>query len=250
VPDFLERLGDELLRAAAPLGADAPAERLGAAPPDGRPARRPRGARWLLAAALAVALAGGGAAIATSGRKSPGAVPPGEEGTLATTPSAADVRTFALLRRPRGEGDEIPQSMPIALSGASGANLDLSRRAAGAGEQGVWVIPGRGSLCVLASWPARGAGGATCVPERDALAGQLFVVAAGERAPGTTFIAGLLPDGVTAVTVHLTSGGSLRVPVRANVYRAAIGAATGSISYAGPRGEVTIPGVGLPAAHG
>jgi hypothetical protein len=250
VPDFLDRLGEELVRAGRAPRPDVGSED-GPQPRPRRPARRLRGpgrrsSRWALTAMLALAAVGGGAAIATSGRPTPGAVPPGEEAPLATAPAPRELQAFSVLRRDHRESDQIPQSMPIALSGASGANLGLARRAAGSGEDGVWVIPGKSSVCLLANWAAEHAGGAFCAPVAIALAGELFGAAASASAPGVDFIAGLVPDRVDAVVVRVHGGKPTTVLVREDVYRAKVAGLVTSVTFTGPRGTVRIAGAAPP----
>jgi len=254
MPDFLDRLGDELQRAARAASAGAPVTEP-AAPRIPRARRhRLRGAvhrrsRWLLAG-IALLLAGaGGAAIAGGGRPDPEPAPPRAGAVLASGADARDLASFAILRRPQTEADQIPSQSPVALSGASGANLGLARRAQGLSEGRAWVVPGLGTLCLIADWPERHSGGANCVPDSAAAAGQLAGSSGTASAPGIEFIAGLAPDGVREVTLHLRGSAVTIVPVHENVYLIALAGAATSITFAGPHGQVRIEGLGLPLSR-
>jgi|GEM_PF-3175296 hypothetical protein len=245
MPDFLDRLGDELLRAA-----QAPRIAPAAAPITPAPVIRLRGParrrpRWLLGM-LALLIAGAAAAaIATKGRPSPGPVPPKPGATLAIEPEPAQLAAFAILRRPRVAGDEIPEGMPLALSGASGANLGLARRAQGSDGAQAWVVPGRGSMCLISAWPERKGGGGACGLDSSALAGRLAVASGSAQAPSRDFLAGLVPDGVARVAVNLPGGHTITAHVRENVYLIAVPRDAQTVTFTGPRGPVTLKDVGL-----
>jgi hypothetical protein len=251
MPDFLDRLGDELQRAARAPRAEAPVT---STPPPRLPrGRRPRlrgvihpRARWLLAAIVLLLAGAGGASIAGSGKPNPEPAPPLAGSVLASGSDAHDLAQFAILRRGQTEADRIPPQSPVALSGASGANLGLARRAQGFGEQRAWIVPGRGTLCLIAQWPARRAGGANCVPNTAAAAGQLVVVSGTQSAPGFEFVAGLVPDGVNVVSIHLRGRGVTSAAVHEGVYMAAIAGSAAALTFTGPHGPVSIEGVGLP----
>jgi hypothetical protein len=251
MPDFLDRLGDELQRAARAPGSDEPV----AVPPPQRMPRsrlpRLRGAvharsRWLLAGIVLLLAGAGGAAIAGGGKPDPEPAPPLAGGVLASGADARDLAQFAILRRAPGEADQIPPQSPVALSGSSGANLGLARRAQGFGAQRAWVVPGRGTLCLIAQWPARHGGGANCVPDASAAAGELVVVSGTTGARGFEFVAGLVPDGVSVVSVHLRGRGVTTAAVHEGVYMAAIAGSAAAVTFTGPHGAVKIEGIGLP----
>jgi hypothetical protein len=246
MPDFLDRLGDELLSAARAPRTEARAPAIAPrAPRRLREARRTR-PRWLLVALALLIVGAGAAAIATRGRQGPGPVPPRPGGALALTPDPADTAAFAILRRPQTAADQVPLELPIGLSGASGANLGLSRRAPRAGEAEAWVVPGRGSMCLISTWPASGGGGASCQPNAAAIAGRLEVSSGSRRARGTDFIAGLVPDGVSEIAVHLAGGRTRMAAVRENVYLVAVSGTPESVTFTGPHGVVRLEGVALP----
>jgi hypothetical protein len=252
MPDFLDRLGGELRRAAGeePLQ---PTATLGARPARARARARRlpplHARRWLIAALALVVVGASAAAVATRSGPTPGPVPPREGATLASTPEPRQLAAFSLLRRAQTGTDQLTARNGAVFSGASGANIGLSRRVAAGAGAGAWVVPGRNSMCLLATWPGSGAAGAACVPDTVALDGRLAVASASVRAPGTQFLAGLVPDRVGSVLVHLRAGTVQRLAVRENVYMSAFPAPVEAVTFAGPHGAVRVEGLGLPI-HG
>jgi hypothetical protein len=215
---FLERLGGELTHAFA-----ATRVRHTATPMTARRRRRRRlpvrSRRALLALAAALVLATG-AAIATRSRWLPSSSPPEAGRSPAVLPSPAALRSFAILRRPLQAGDEVPTRTQLTLSGASGANLLLARRAHAPGIVGAWVIPGRGSVCLGVEY-ARREGGAACAVDARAIAGRLLMFSPWRSPAGRVLgetLAGLVPDGVARVRLTLADGSTNTVAVHDNVY--------------------------------
>jgi hypothetical protein len=249
MPDFLDRLGGELRRAAGdePLQ---PAATLGSRPSRARDRARRlprlRARRWLIAALALLLVGASAAAVATRSGPTPGPVPPREGATLASAAEPSQLAAFSLLRRPQTGADQLTARNGAVFSGASGANIGLARRVAAGAGAGAWVVPGRRSMCLLATWPGSGAAGAACVPDAVAIDGRLAVASASVRAPGTEFLAGLVPDGVGSVLVHLGNGAVQRLAVRENVYVSALPGTVAAVTFAGPRGAVRVEGLGLP----
>jgi hypothetical protein len=79
-----------------------------------------------------------------------------------------------------------------------------------------------------------------------AIGGRLAVASASVRAPGTEFLAGLVPDGVATVLVRLHDGAVQRLAVRENVYMSALPGPVEAVTFAGPHGAVRVEGLGLP----
>lgn len=151
---------------------------------------------------------GGTAALATNESSSP--LPAPVEPTA--TVDAADQATFAVLRRTRTVADDVPREHIAVFEGPSGANLGLARRARGFGTGAAWVFPGRGSVYLMAQ------GGGSCVPDAAAAGGELVETSGSRQFPGTEFLAGVVPDGVGQVSVHLSNGTEQMVTVHDNVY--------------------------------
>ncbi len=245
MPDFLDRLGEEL-RAVTVAEALAP---LPATTGNISVTRRPRPSRnrrWLVAVALFVVAGAGGAAIAIESGPNPGPVPPRPGAPLAGSIEPSQLAAFGLLRRAQTPQDVIPPYVTPFTSGASGANRGLSRRVLGPDGTTAWILPGRGSLCLDAHWGLpHYPGGGACVRNADAIGGLLYTVAATHEAPGP-LLAGLVPDGVDTVTVHLEPGPDLHVPVHENVYFAILHGTWKSLTFTGPHGPVEVQGFEIP----
>jgi hypothetical protein len=213
---------------------------------------RARRRRALLLAGVALILAcSGGVALAgagTSATAPQASAPPTSEAPVASSVEPALLEAFALMRRPQTQADAIPASAQPAFSQASGANPGLARRVSdGAGAE-AWLIPGSGSACILARAPAYAIGGAVCVPTAAARAGELDVQSASSLLPGSELVAGVVPDGVEAVTLQLADGSSSHVQVREGVYLALVPGAVTSIDASGPGVSIVVAGMSASSA--
>ncbi|MBB4663452.1 hypothetical protein [Conexibacter arvalis] len=174
--------------------------------------------RWRIAVAGAVAVAavaaGGAIAIAGSGEDT-------EHGPARAQAPANSVdprlqEAFGLFRTDRllVSDKQTAEAGPAAF----GQNKALARAVPVPGGGNVFIVPGNDAVCL-------GDGvneGHACVPVNDAVDGKLLLVTlADPRTPGTT-VSGLVPDGVSEVSIALTSGDMLSVPVRDNVFDAVI----------------------------
>jgi hypothetical protein len=240
---------------------------------------RTRSGRRLLVAIALLCVSGtvGGLALAgTFGgqRISPQQWVNGQRVRPAVAITPAQSAKLGILRRPRVASDALlpwdafsATHTPMA---ANGVNPSLSRRAEGFASGAAWVIPGNGTICLIAvnvqglamaseqlapgsttpSPVARihGADGATgCTTDSNAAKGWSAGTGGTHESPGMTFTAGIVPDDVTAVTVSLAGGGPLSLPVHENVYMAEVHGWPSSVSFTGPAGPVTI-GNGLEPA--
>jgi hypothetical protein len=200
--------------------------------------------RVALAAASLTALlcVSGGVGLAVSDESSPsGPVPPTSEAPPASSTAAALAESVALMRRSRTASDAIPASPPVVFSQASGANLELARRVAGDQGAEAWVVPGSGSTCILARLQQYRIGGAVRTTTTGARMGELDVQSASSLLPGAELVAGLVPDGVSSVTMELADGTMLSASVHENVYLALIHGAVISMSALTPQGSISIP---------
>lgn len=159
--------------------------------------------------ALGAAVAGGAVAVAgDSGNDDSG------PSRLQAQVASVDPRlanAFAIFR-----SDELQVDNPGRETGANpfAQNPSLSRAVNVARGGAVYVIPGDDAVCLGDQINY----GHTCVSVDDAIDGKLFLVTlADPRTPGTT-VSGLAPDGVAQATVGLTTGKTLTVPVRDNLY--------------------------------
>jgi hypothetical protein len=203
---------------------------------------------WLIATGLLalMAICAGGAIAANAGSNS---TPPEAGAATAIAPDQADANALGILRRSVTAVDQIPPQDSIEFSGASGANVTLARRAQGISGAEGWVVPGKGSLCVIAEWPASHAGGAACMSDADAVAGNLAVEAGSTKAVGMDFVAGVVPDGISEVTVHLASGTIEAVAVHENMYATGVHGSITGVTASGPAGHVNVEGIGPPATR-
>ena len=151
---------------------------------------------------------------------------------------------LGILRRPRVASDALPpegiQAMTDSPSASSGANVNLSRRAQGITDGAAWVIPGDGQICTY--FTADAGGGGTCQPDAAVTNDNWPPITSGNaiKDPGMTVVSGLVPDGVTQVTLTLGGGSTVTVPVHENVYLATVHGGCTSVSYTGPNGPVTL----------
>ena len=150
---------------------------------------------------------------------------------------------LGILRRPRVASDVLPAQQLWVLTqtpaAGNGANPDLSRRAQGITDGSAWIVPGDGTICLVYDTSASGSG--TCQPDANVSNGQWPVVTSGsQRAPGMTSVAGVVLDGATQVTLTISGGTTVTVPVDENVYLATVHGGLASVTYTGPDGPVTI----------
>lgn len=76
---------------------------------------------------------------------------------------------------------------------------------------------------------------ATCGPPQEALAGRLVAVeVCSPEYPDTHRVLGMVPDGVTSVTINGREGSSTRIPVADNTYAARISVLPASFTWEGP----------------
>jgi hypothetical protein len=189
-----------------------------------------------------------------------GAYEAGTLAPLASTVDPADQAAFGILRRAVSAGDAVSAAQAQAassdsFSGMFGANVALARRANGLGALGdAWVVPGDGSICLIAEGNVGAVddalGGAACEADAGATVGQLEMVAASEGAPGTLLVVGVVPDGVASVSLTLADGTTQTLSVNDNVYMAEVqGGASPEVDFAGPDGAVSLPPIALPTAQ-
>jgi hypothetical protein len=229
--DFLDRLAVEFAVAERALSTVA------------IPARRRWRARRTVILALATTLGATGAALAATGVLSSGPVSltqyrAGEQAAPAAVVPPRQAAAFAILRRPATASDALPASMlPEQFIRIYGANAALARRVEGL-PQGVdaWLVPGNGSLCLVTN------DGASCGP--DATLIKYGLAAESGSGSGAQSVTGIVPDGVTSVTITLANGSRQDTTVVDNGYAATADAASPIARFAlnTPAGQVSIPG--------
>jgi hypothetical protein len=170
-------------------------------------------------------------ALASSGSDQPSA---------AAGTSEATIEGFAILSRARTSADD-PSSY---VAQFSGANMTLARRAQGFVSGEAWVVPRSGSICLVAESNTGLNGGAVCNEASAALTGHMAFYATNPKAPGAVFVAGLVRDGVTDVSLHIkTASGSestQTLPVHENVYMDEVLGTVSTITENGPT-PVSVP---------
>jgi hypothetical protein len=182
--------------------------------------------KMMLAGACVLACVAGGGAIATAGDKGSGAAPESEmaaaqaDPVTSVPPEQAD--QIQQLDRPRTPDDAMPPQWREQLVNGDnaeehwGANPTLARRTA----PSTWIVPGDGYVCVANTTPHDGALGLGCATPEDVERGLL--APADIDANGNGVLTGVLPDGVSEVTLADEDGATRAVPVERNTYRAAI----------------------------
>jgi hypothetical protein len=196
---------------------------------------RALGSRGLvLASLLTGALAAGALAAAGTAQPAPGEAASGAD--------AVQMQAFAIMRRGSLPADSDGPRHPASFSAASGANPLLARRAAGLQGASGWVVPGTGTVCVEVEDTAGSNGGAACSSETAAAEGHLVLSARSAALPGLVLVAGLVPDGVSEVTVELADGSGVSVPVQENIYAREVQGPVAAVSFRGPGGPVSLRG--------
>jgi len=181
-----------------------------------------------------------GVALAASG---PSSVPVAVTNVpVAPTASvdSADLAAFGILRRAQAVTDQVPQKEAMTFAGPSGANLELARRVQGLNTGSAWVFPGRGSVCLMAN------GAGSCIQDSAAAAGELIDLSGNAAEPGVELLSGMAPDGVSHVSVHLSSGATETLVVHDNVYTDSVHGTVTSVTLDGPSGSTTVTVQGPP----
>jgi hypothetical protein len=165
----------------------------------------------------------------------------------AQTPIAAvaadQASAFGVLRREQAPLDAFGGS---AAQTPGGVNPQLARSVAVAtsslSDGRVWIVPGNGVICLRIIDPAGGEGW-TCAATSAARQGGLVgTLVASPTGPGPAFIEGLVPDGVTQVTVTDLDGDTETLPVSDNVYATTLAAHPAGVAFAAPgQAPVTVP---------
>jgi hypothetical protein len=201
----------------------------------------------LVVAAALVGVSGGVGGLALAGEFdgtaiSPQAVVNGGSVQVAPTTTTSQTGDLSILRRSRTAADALPASVDLNTPGdpisGNGANPALSRRAVGISPGAAWLVPGDGVICFVAQFPIAG-GGETCQPDATVNEGRMMLAGIVAPQPGLAGVAGVVPDGVSTVTVTSTDGTTTSVPVHENVYMAELRGGF-SVSFTGPTGTVTV----------
>ena len=140
----------------------------------------------------------------------------------------AQAAAFGVLRRPRTSADDFKQIRPGA--GPLGANPNLARTVLAPASRAalvprlVSVVPAATGVC-LRVLEAEGYAQWWCVPSAQAIRGSLIVaLLPPSPTPEATrqFVLGLVPDGVSTVTIRSAGGVGHKLAVQSNVYATAV----------------------------
>jgi hypothetical protein len=181
----------------------------------------------------------------------------GGRAVVTPTVDAAEAAAFSVLRQPLTAADAMPSAESTSLSdssvvGALGGNLSLARDAQAPNAVGTaWIVPGDGAVCMIPYGYATngaGIGGGSCTDDAAATSGQLQTISGSVRAPGIALVSGLVPDGVSSVTLHLADGSTDVLSVNDNIYMGQVSQALASTTFTNTlTGQTaTLPGMTLP----
>lgn len=191
-----------------------------------------RGAPWLVAVVGLLAVVSVGVAENDSSE------PPGSDARQIAAIEADAKEAISTLERARKGIDALPGELRDELNDRAmfGMNPDLSRLSIGNATSSVYLVPARGHVCAALT-AAEGVG--TICPSTGE-------IESGDAGPSTVVLArrdiaiyGVVPDGVTSVSVQTGSADSTRIAVSGNAYYTVIPAGTPlrTVSYAGPDGQ-------------
>lgn len=174
-------------------------------------------ARLTQVVVVSAALAVSGGALATGQDGSDPAPPPPQDAVRQVDPEQSS--RYAVLRRERVATDELPADhrgfVDDQMTKDNGAAARLSRRATNTPSgRPVFVLPGRGWICVYAVRGEGGSGG--CNRTSEALKG--YIVGTSAVAPGVTQVVGLVPDGVSEVRLVGKDGSVERAAPDGNAF--------------------------------
>jgi len=141
----------------------------------------------------------------------------------------AQASDFAALHRAREADVSLPTVAPAYAQ--VGANLDLATPVATAAGT-IWLIPANGMMCAVARATNPYFDGGECVSDAAAAEGHALMYATAGNAPGETFVAGIVGNGIANVTVEYADGSVGSIPVQDNVYAAVLTSQPTSVSIA------------------
>jgi hypothetical protein len=179
------------------------------------------------------------AAMAVAAVAQGGGTPPGEGVTQVTAIEQQAHEAMDVLDTPRGQGDALPSEVADSLDEHAkfGMNPDLSRSAIDTAANDVHVVPADDHVCTTLTI---GDGASISCPATEDVAsgdvGPTVVTLEG----GAIGIYGIVPDGISSVTVETGESDSDVVEVTANAYFTALpeGTPLRTLSYTGPSGVV------------
>jgi hypothetical protein len=192
----------------------------------------------IAAAAFALIAVTAVAAVAQGG----GEASPSEGAVQVTTIEAEAQEAMAVLDTPRTSSDAMPAEVAESIDEDAqfGIDPDLSRESIATLSNSLYVVPGNDHVC--ASLTLGDGANISCLETSDVAAGVAGPTTVSLPA-GVIGIYGVVPDGVTSVTVETGVSSSSSVAVEDNAYFTALPAGTvlRGLSYTGPSGVVQFP---------
>jgi hypothetical protein len=181
-----------------------------------------------IAPALVVVAAGAGVTLLAAG----GAA------RRSSTPRASSVAnlTISATHRPRRPGDALSRRLISGLdasarrTGAAGVEFATARRVAPA----IWLVVARRVICMHLGSATSGT--TTCAPTAAVARGGPMV--SGQFRGSPPFTAGVVPDGVSTVTLRLVDGSTRTVRVVGNTYYLSTTSSADAVSFRTRRSRV------------
>lgn len=173
---------------------------------------------FVLTAALAVT---GGASFAQQTDPEPAQQDRSGGQTPIEAVEPEQARSYGVFRRSETASDRLADPLvrivEKGMTKDQGAAPGLARRAqVSRGDGVVYVIPGRGWICLVVEQPQSKDGNATCNRTSEALRGWTMLVE--WPSPGITRVTGVVPDGIDEVTLRGYEGGVERVKPMQNTF--------------------------------
>lgn len=196
-----------------------------------------------IALLTAAAVASGGVALATGAGDDETAPPPsGNSAVAQVEPDQA--AAYAVLRRKQTAADRVPEEhrafVESGMTDDFGASPGLSRRATTtASGNPVYVIPGRGHVCMYVIDELGGSG--SCNRTSEAVKGYMVGSSSSAGRPGIVQIFGLVPDGVDEVVLRTRDGATEVTRPEGNAF---------AFETAGKPQQVEWGGKVVPVTHG
>jgi hypothetical protein len=177
------------------------------------------------------------AAVAQSGQTAPG-----DGVQQVTTVESEAQEAMEVLDEPRAASDAMPAEIAESIDEHAkfGMNPDLSRESIETISNSVYVIPADGYVC--SSLTVGEGANLSCAETEDVAAGDVGPATVTLTAGGIA-VYGIVPDGVSSVTVHTGQTDTTTIPVTENAYFTALpqGTPLRKLTYDGPSGVVEFP---------
>ncbi|HMJ34826.1 MAG TPA: hypothetical protein VK501_13010 [Baekduia sp.] len=166
----------------------------------------------------------------------------GDSTSRSGPPAAADfpsapgnLARFSALKSARTSADALPDALhPESLEVDTSTSRKITSRPAGS----AWITADDKLTC-LSVQPSGGGGTASCHSTYSVPHG--FGYTTGDASEGAVTVAGVVPDAVDQVVVHIKGAADQKVPVSRNGYIAEVKGSPTSVSYTDASGEHSWP---------